>query len=87
MNELQYLRENINSIDTQLLELLGKRFEVVKKVGNWKKENGITQPLDEKRWNELLANNIKVGREKGLSSKFITDIWNRIHEEALKLEK
>lgn len=39
--DLEQLRDGINNIDHQLMELLDKRFELVKQVGAFKKENKL----------------------------------------------
>lgn len=39
--DLEQLRDGINNIDHQLMELLDKRFELVKQVGEYKKENKL----------------------------------------------
>lgn len=39
--DLEQLRDGINKIDHQLMELLDQRFELVKQVGVYKKENMI----------------------------------------------
>jgi chorismate mutase type II len=39
MKNLKNLREKIDKIDIELLKLFAERFEVVKKVGEWKKQN------------------------------------------------
>lgn len=39
--DLDQLRDGINNIDHQLMELLDKRFELVKQVGAYKKENKL----------------------------------------------
>lgn len=39
--DLEQLRDGINNIDHQLMELLDKRFELVKQVGAYKKENKL----------------------------------------------
>lgn len=56
--DLEQLRADINKIDQQLMELLDKRFEVVKQVGNYKKENSLPI-VDNHRQNLILeqANN------------------------------
>jgi chorismate mutase len=41
MNELENYRKNIDELDKNLIEILAKRFEIVKKVGEYKKENNI----------------------------------------------
>lgn len=39
--DLEQLRDEINKIDHQLMELLDQRFELVKQVGAYKKENKL----------------------------------------------
>ena len=39
MKNLKNLREKIDKIDIELIKLFAERFEVVKKVGEWKKQN------------------------------------------------
>lgn len=39
--DLEQLRDGINNIDHQLMELLDKRFELVKQVGAYKKKNKL----------------------------------------------
>lgn len=39
--DLEQLRDGINKIDHQLMELLDQRFELVKQVGVYKKENKL----------------------------------------------
>ena len=41
MIEIKLLRNEINKIDTKLLELLKQRIEISKKIGKIKKENSI----------------------------------------------
>lgn len=39
--DLEQLRDGINKIDHQLMELLDQRFELVKQVGAYKKKNKL----------------------------------------------
>lgn len=84
--KLQPLRKQISSIDNELIKLLSERLEVVKEVWKIKKEYNI-QPLQEKRWLEVLDNISSEAEELWLDKDFIIDIWNTIHKEALRLEK
>ncbi len=87
MKNLKNLREKIDKIDIELIKLFAERFEVVKKVGEWKKQNWVTNPVDEKRWQEILERNSKKAEELWISKDFIEKIWEEIQKEALKLEK
>ena len=85
--ELNQLRQKIDKIDIELLKLFAERFEVVKKVGEWKKQNWVTNPLDPKRWKELLKKNVSEAEELWLSVDFVENVWEEIHKESLKIEK
>ena len=85
--ELNQLRQKIDKIDIELIKLFAERFEVVKKVGEWKKQNWVENPFDEKRWKEVLERNAKKAEELWISKDFIEKIWEEIHKESLKIEK
>ena len=83
---LTNFRNQIDQIDDQLIELLAKRFEVVKQVGIYKKETD-TPSLQPGRWQEVLDKRTRKAEELSLNSEFVVEVWNRIHEHALELEK
>ena len=83
---LTNFRDQIDQIDSQLIELLAKRFEVVKQVGMYKKEHNIP-PLQSTRWQEVLETRMQHARDIALDAEFVEDVWTRIHEHALKLEE
>lgn len=85
-NQLQVLRDQIDEIDQQLIKLLVQRMQVVQQVGAYKKAHGI-EPLDVKRFQQVLESKIEQGSKLGLSESLITDIYERIHYEALMLEE
>ncbi len=45
------------------------------------------QPLQPGRWQEVLNKLQDEAKEHNVNPELITDIWNRIHAEALDLEK
>ena len=83
---LENFREQIDTLDAELLYLLSRRFTIVNEIWKFKKTNGI-QPLQNDRWNKVLLEKIEIWEELWLKKEFIEDIWNRIHKEALKIEK
>jgi len=83
---LQNYREQIDSLDKELLYLFSRRFIMVSEIGNIKKLENM-QALQISRWEELLKENIRVWLEMGLEKDFIVDIWERIHKESLEIEK
>ncbi len=83
---LENYREQIDTLDKELLYLFKRRFEIVFEVWKLKKEHWI-KPLQEDRWQKLLAENIEAWKRLWLSEEFIRDIWERVHKEALEIEK
>lgn len=86
-NLLKNYREQIDSLDKELIYLLSRRFEIVKQVWIIKKSEWIKNPLDKTRWEKLMKDNLEVSKELWLSDELIVDLWNRIHSEALDIEK
>lgn len=86
MPQLQNYRNNIDQIDTQIIELLAKRFEVVKKVWEYKKKNNLP-PLQLERWQQVLFSKKELAKQYWINPDFIEKIWNEIHDYALYLEK
>mgnify|MGYP001765821076 FL=1 len=83
---LKIYRDQIDTLDKELIYLFFRRFEIVKQIWLVKKQEKI-QPLDNNRWQTLLNENLEVSREFWLNDQFIIDIWNRIHSESLNIEK
>ena len=77
------LRANIDVLDANLLDLLGKRMKVADEIGQVKKENNVAV-LQSNRWNEIQARMIAEGAKKGLSGEFITKLFKDIHQESIE---
>src|SRR6187455_454009 len=50
---LEKLREQINHLDDELIQLLGQRMKIADKIGEYKKNNNVTI-LQTSRWNQIL---------------------------------
>lgn len=82
LTALAKLREQINHIDDELLQLIGQRMQIADKIGKYKKENNITI-LQTNRWNDILAKAFVKGDKMGLSKEFITKYFDAIHLESI----
>ncbi len=82
LKEIEILREQIDSIDNQLLEMLAKRMEVIEKIGAYKKENNITI-FQLRRWEQIIKTRNKFGESLGLDKNFIKKILQIIHKESI----
>jgi chorismate mutase len=82
LTALATLREQINHIDDELLQLIGQRMKIADKIGKYKKDNNITI-LQTNRWNDILAKAFKKGENLGLSKEFITKYFDAVHLESI----
>jgi chorismate mutase len=79
-------RVKIDSLDNQVIKILGERERIVKAIGVYKAKNHIA-PLQAARFKEVLDKGIAAGNKEGLSSEFITGLLNAIHKESLRIER
>ena len=80
---LEKLRQQINQLDDELLEVLATRMKVAQKIGEYKKNNDITI-LQTNRWNEILNRAVAKGNKMGLSDDFITKYMDAVHMESIQ---
>jgi len=79
---LEKLRQQINQLDDELMQILGQRIKVAEKIGQYKKDNNITI-LQTNRWNEILERAFAKGDKLGLSKEFITKYFDAVHMESI----
>lgn len=79
---LEKLRQQINQLDDELMQILSQRMKVAEKIGLYKKENNITI-LQTNRWNEILEKATAKGDKIGLSKEFITRYFDAVHMESI----
>jgi chorismate mutase len=82
IDALAKLREQINHIDDELIQLLGQRMRIADQIGKYKKENNITI-LQTNRWNAILEKAFAKGEKLNLSKEFITKYYDAVHMESI----
>ncbi len=82
---IDQLRAKIDVIDENILYILGSRMKISRQIGEYKKENNIAI-LQTSRWDSLLAKAIEKGAEYGLSEKFVTALFNAVHEASVQVQ-
>ncbi|SNR69916.1 bifunctional 3-deoxy-7-phosphoheptulonate synthase/chorismate mutase type II [Flavobacterium sp. ov086] len=80
--KMKKLRANIDVLDANLLELLGKRMKVADEIGQVKKDANVAI-LQNNRWNEILGKMILEGEKKGLTEEFVLRMFKAIHQESI----
>ena len=81
--ELHWLRAEIDELDDLLWETIAKRMDVSKRIGEWKKENGIA-PLQPERFQQILSKRLTWAAQNGLDPLFVTQLFDIIHQQSLK---
>lgn len=82
LKELNRLREQINTIDDSILNILSKRMKIAEKIGLEKKKKDVAI-LQTKRWNEIVSRSIEKGQDLNLSDEFILRLYKAIHQESI----
>jgi len=81
-SKLSNLRTQIDIIDNQLIDMLGKRMKISDGIGSLKKQKNVAI-LQSNRWNSILGSMILEGESKGLSEEFILRMFKAIHQESI----
>ncbi len=79
---LQALRQQIDKVDTELLELYAKRMSIARQIGQYKKEHSMPV-VQESRYNDLMKSRVATAVDMGLSADFMRTVLQAIHEESV----
>ena len=83
---LEKLRQQINHLDDELMQILSQRMKIAQQIGKYKRDNNITI-LQTNRWNEIIERATKKGEQIGLSKEFITKYFDAVHMESINHQK
>ncbi len=81
--ELANLRQQIDSHDTELFELMSRRMKISQKIGQLKAQNNVAI-LQNQRWNKILEHFTLMAEELELSENFVTELLGVIHTESIE---
>lgn len=84
-NQLDMLRSRIDALDNELMETLSSRMEIVKLIGQYKKENNVTA-LQMNRWADLMAKRVATGEKLNLNRTFVQILFQLIHEDSVRMQ-
>lgn len=79
---MEKMRQQINQLDDELMQILGTRMKVADQIGQYKKDNNITI-LQTNRWNSILERAFTKAEKLGLSKEFITKYFDAVHMESI----
>ncbi|MCM1505274.1 MAG: bifunctional 3-deoxy-7-phosphoheptulonate synthase/chorismate mutase type II [Muribaculum sp.] len=80
---LSILRQQIDEIDNELLEVLNKRMRISREIGQYKKEHRMPV-LQIGRHDEIMQSRVKLATEMGMDSEFMRTVLAAIHEESVR---
>ena len=82
-NQLETLRAQIDRIDNYMLEIMGERMDIARKIGEFKRDNGITI-LQTNRWDEIINDRAEKAAKKDLTRDFVIHMMEAIHQESIR---
>ena len=80
---LTLLRQQIDELDNELLEVLNKRMRVSREIGQYKKEHRMPV-LQIGRHDHIMQTRAKLAEEMGMSGEFMKTVLAAIHEESVR---
>jgi chorismate mutase len=85
-NMLEKYRQYLDSIDTELIHLLGKRFEMIKQIASYKKEHTIPI-LQINRWEKVREQNLALAKKQQLDTTFIESLLDLLHKASIEYQE
>lgn len=80
---LQQLRQQIDRVDTDLLDLYNRRMEISREIGKYKKEHSMPV-VQESRYDDLIKSRVAAAVQMGMSPDFMKTVLQAIHEESVR---
>jgi chorismate mutase len=83
---LTHLREQIDQLDDDIMQKLAARMKISEKIGQYKKENGVTI-LQISRWDEIIHTRVALGLAMGLTEDFTKEMLKLVHHESIQVQE
>jgi chorismate mutase len=84
-DKLELLRLQIDHIDKQLIEVLGRRMNIVHEMGEYKRDHNITI-LQIERWREIINSRLSIADQHGLDRNFLLKLLQFVHNESITIQ-
>jgi chorismate mutase len=82
MTNISDLRDSIENLDNQLLNLIKQRNELTKQVAYYKSLNDI-EVINQEIYETKKSNFIKFAISNGLEEEYLSDLWELIHDNSV----
>ncbi|MBS0011546.1 MAG: chorismate mutase [Bacteroidales bacterium] len=80
---LEELRNQVDSIDQQLIDLLASRLGIIDRIGEYKCSNNVAV-LQMDRWLEILRTRLEQADKAGLDRDFVEKYLKLMHQESIR---
>lgn len=80
---LSLLRQQIDRVDRELLDVLARRMEVSRQIGRYKKEHSMPV-VQAGRYNDVMRTRVSQGVEMHMGAEFMKTILLAIHDESVR---
>lgn len=85
LSEIEAIRQVLDTMDAEIVELIGKRFELVKQLGEIKAANNM--PIYQaERWREIIESRTSWGVDNQLDAVFISKLFELIHDKSIQTQ-
>ena len=82
---LSLLRQEIDKIDSELIDILSRRMLVSREIGQYKKEHSMPV-FQVGRHDDVIKTRIRLAGELGIDEEFMKTLLRAIHEESVRLQ-
>jgi chorismate mutase len=83
INQLDELRDKVDHVDREIIEMIAARMKMVEQIGNYKRDNNVTI-LQMERWKQITESRPEWGNILDLNPDLVLDIYKLIHQESIK---
>jgi len=84
-DKLEILRQQVDRIDKELVELLGMRMKIVYEMGEYKRDHNITI-LQIERWRNIINSRLMIAEKHGLDRDFLLRMLQLVHNESIRMQ-
>lgn len=82
-SSLELLRDRIDHIDYDLIDMLARRMQIVEEIAEIKRTNSVST-LQVSRWNALLEDRVLRASSLGLTAEYAHALYDLIHRESVR---
>lgn len=81
--QLEALREQIDHVDAELVDLLAERMRIVERIARCKRASNVVA-LQVGRWQAILEDRVERARQLGLPADYMRSLYEVIHAESVR---